>query len=277
MKKICAITMVREDDYFLKKWIAYYGSQLEKKNLYIFFDGKDQDIPDFCEGTNTMLCDRVKGQVTKADKGRILFLSKQANKLLQKYDLVIGTDVDEFLVVDPATGLSLSEYLNKLHINTSISGLGVDVGQHLQKEKKLDPERPYLEQRHFGYLSSRYTKASVIATSVTWGSGFHRVKHRNFHIDPNLYLFHFGCIDLDMLKERIQNSDRLANGWSRHLNKRARTIYIISRKKASNWETTVPKIRLMEKILRPIFAWNKPSTYGLKQVVEIPERFRKIL
>ena len=45
------------------------------------------------------------------DKTRILLLSSLANKLFKKgYDIVIGCDCDEFLIVDPALKTSLKEY-----------------------------------------------------------------------------------------------------------------------------------------------------------------------
>ena len=51
MKKIAALTMVRNDDFYLRKWVEYYGAQLGRENLYIWFDGTDQTIGDFCAGT----------------------------------------------------------------------------------------------------------------------------------------------------------------------------------------------------------------------------------
>ena len=33
MKKIAALTMVRNDDFYLRKWVEYYGAQLGKENL----------------------------------------------------------------------------------------------------------------------------------------------------------------------------------------------------------------------------------------------------
>ena len=44
MKKIAALTMVRNDDFYLRKWVEYYGAQLGRENLYIWFDGTDQTI-----------------------------------------------------------------------------------------------------------------------------------------------------------------------------------------------------------------------------------------
>ena len=101
MKKICAMTMVRNDEFYLRRWVEYYGNQLGKENLRVYFDGEDQQVPDFCEGVYTELRPRVAGNVAKSDKGRINFLSSRAALLFEQgYDLVIGTDVDEFLIVD---------------------------------------------------------------------------------------------------------------------------------------------------------------------------------
>ena len=46
-------------------------------------------------------------------------------------DLVIGTDVDEFLIVDPMLGVSLAEYLSTAEVRGSLSALGLDVVRHL--------------------------------------------------------------------------------------------------------------------------------------------------
>ena len=51
MKKIAAITMVRNDDFYLKHWTRYYGAELGEENLYIYLDGKDQKLPDWSRKT----------------------------------------------------------------------------------------------------------------------------------------------------------------------------------------------------------------------------------
>ena len=70
--------MVRNDAFFLRKWTAYYGAQLGEENLYVYLDGKDQPLPDWCPKAHIIPCDRVCGQVVRADKGRIRFLSARA-------------------------------------------------------------------------------------------------------------------------------------------------------------------------------------------------------
>lgn len=277
MKRICALTMVRNDEFFLRKWVGYYGAQLGMENLYIFFDGTDQKIPDFCEGANAMVRERVPGQVAAADRGRIDYLSAQAAELLKRYDLVIGTDVDEFLIPDPSTGMSLAEFLSALPERKTYSGLGVDVGQHLDREAEIDPSRPFLSQRSFARLSTRYSKSTVISAPVAWGSGFHRVRNVNFHIVKDLYLFHFGCVDMKRLEAKFSDPDKIASGWLRHLRKRARTVFDVTESVARSWDRWVPVARTVQNSVRPPYAWNKPAMFSLKVVVEIPERFRQIV
>lgn len=279
-KRIAVLTMVRNDNFFLSKWVEYYSGQFGRENLYVWFDGKDQLVPAFCEGVNTETVPHIEGNVRAADKGRIDFLSEKAVFLFGRYDMVIGTDVDEFLVVDPSTGKSLKEFLSEKSCRTalnSISGLGVDVGQHLEKEFPIKESVPFLRQRHYAKLSTRYSKTSVLLSPVPWGSGFHRTRKGNFHIVKDLYLFHFGCVDLGCIEEKMKDKDLTEAGWSRHLRKRAETIYLVSKKKALSWERTVPVVRRLQNTVRPPYCWNKPAMFEAKVVIEIPERFGGIV
>ena len=278
MKRIAALTMVRNDDFFLRKWVAYYGRELGKENLYVVFDGLDQNVPDFCAGVNAEVVEHVQGNVREADRGRIDLLSELAGRLFARYDMVIGTDVDEFLVVDPLDGRSLSEFLSQTETRLpSISGLGVDVGQKLGEEDAIDASRPFLSQRGYAKLSTRYSKASVLLRPVAWGSGFHRTRKGNFHIVRNLYLFHFGCVDLDRIKAKMNDGELAAAGWTRHLRKRAETIYLVSRRKALDWDRATMIARAVQNIFRPPYAWNKPSMFEARIVVRIPARFGDII
>lgn len=278
MKKIAAITMVRDDDFFLRRWVDYYGNQLGRDNLYILFDGQDQVVPDFCRGTNTYVHSRLSNKIVEGERMRLGLLSEKAAELLSNgYDIVIGVDCDEFIVVDPALKQSLPEFLSNQKIDPTISPLGIDIGQNLEKETEIDPEKGFLEQRRFGFLDTRYTKGSIISKSVRWGRGFHRVKGHNFHICPDLYLFHFGCIDMERMRERFMNPDRIGGTSTRHFNKRTRTISIVTNTQAKDFDATVGVARRIQTYVRPVYAWNKPAMLGRKLVVEIPERFKKLI
>ena len=279
LKRIAALTMVRNDDMFLRKWVDYYGERLGRENLYVYFDGEDQQVPEFCRGVNTRVIPRQQGNVVATDRARAAFISGEAARLFgEGYDMALGMDVDEFLVVDPERGIGLREFLSGLDARrATYSGLGVDVGQIVGSEPAIDPSRPFLSQRSRGWLYPRYTKATILTRPEQWGSGFHRVRGRNFHIVKDLYLIHLGGVDIDRIKSRLGERERVEAGWSRHLKKRARTILTVSRLCPRPWRPTVGRIALLQSLLRPIFAWNKPSLWGRRVVVEIPERFRDLV
>ena len=110
-----------------------------------------------------------------------------------------------------------------------------------------------------------------------WGSGFHRIKGHNFHIDPNLYLFHTGSIDLKMIEDRMKDNDLLSTGRLKHIQKRAKTIYVVTGAKIREWDRTVGFVRWIQQHVRPLNSWNKPWNPITKFVVRIPERFVGIL
>ena len=278
MKRIAALTMVRNDDFFLQKWVEYYGRELGRENLYIYFDGLDQNVPDFCKGTHAEAVEKIGSSVVAAEKGRLGFLSEKARLLLATgYDLVIGVDADEYLVNDPSIGKSLRQFLSDCKIGVSLSGLGLDFGQKLGKERALTLSEPFLHQRKYAQIGTRYTKPSVVGRPCVWGSGFHRVKGHNFHICPDLYLMHFGYSDKNIIEGRFKDSDRIAQGWERHIKKRSRTIRLVTELKARSFARWTTIARKLEAIARPPYAWNKPGLFGLRIIVEIPERFKDIL
>ncbi len=271
-KKIAAITMARDDEFFLSRWIAYYGKQFGTENLYILLDGTDQTEPKNAGKAHITKLPHEPMSRAAGDKYRIGKLSELATELLKTYDIVIGCDSDEFLIVDPNTNKSLATYLSNLTIKTSVSGLGLDVGQNLNCESKLDMDAPFLEQREFALLSTRYTKPVVKTTTQPWGSGFHSVRGKNFHIDKNLYLLHFGAIDLNMLENKA--AARGAD-WLNHLRRRGNgTINAVTNSKISG-EKWLKIARIMQQIFRPIYAFDKPGMLGIKRVVKIPARFKK--
>ena len=278
LKHIAALTMVRNDDFFLEKWVDYYGRELGKENLYIYYDGEDQAVADICQGTNAFLHPKIGNQVVAAEKERLRFLSEKAAELFGKgYELVIGVDADEYIVVDPKKGQSLKEYLSNQDIDVCLSPLGLDFGQKLGEEEDLTSERTFLSQRHYAQIGTRYTKPSIIAKPCRWGSGFHRVKGHNFHIAKDLFLLHFGYADKKILGERLGDADRMAQGWEKHIYKRSRTIKYATEKKAHDFDRWTRFARICQTWCRPPYALNKPAMFELRIVVKIPERFDHVL
>ena len=272
LKKIAAITMARNDNFFLTRWIKYYGNEIGYENLYIYLDGTDQEIPKNAGAAHITKLPHTDMSRTIGDKYRIGLMNDLSRELLKKYDIVIGCDCDEFLIVDPKTNQTLAEYLSKIKIKNTVSGLGLDIGQNMNTEHELDINAPLLEQREYALLSTRYTKPVVKNAPLDWGRGFHSINGHNFHIDKNLYLLHFGAVDMKMLERKA--TARGAD-WLNHLHRRGNgTITAVSTLPARK-EKWLKIARIIQTYARPIYALDKPGMLGIKRVVKIPSRFKK--
>ena len=271
LKKIAAITMARNDNFFLTRWIKYYGNEIGYENLYIYLDGTDQEIPKNAGAAHITKLPHTDMPRTTGDKYRIGLMNDLARKLLKTYDIIIGCDCDEFLIVDPKTNQTLAEYLSKIKIKNTVSGLGLDIGQNMNTEHELDINAPLLEQREYALLSTRYTKPVVKNVPLDWGRGFHSIDGHNFHIDKNLYLLHFGAVDMKMLE---QKASARGSDWLNHLHRRGNgTITAVSTLPAHG-EKMLHIARIIQTYVRPIYALDKPGMLGLRRVVKIPSRFK---
>ena len=271
LKKIAAITMARNDEFFLTRWIKYYGEMIGTENLYIYLDGTDQKIPKNAGTANITKLPHTDMTRSVGDKYRIGLINDLAKKLLKTYDIVIGCDCDEFLIVDPAVNKNLAEYLSELKIKNTVSGLGLDIGQNMKMEQTLDITKPILEQREYALLSTRYTKPVVKNAPLDWGSGFHSISGHNFHIDKNLYLLHFGAVDMQMLEHKAASR---GPDWLNHLRRRGNgTINAVTNLPAHD-EKWMKYARIIQTLARPIYAFDKPGMFGIQRVVKIPARFK---
>ena len=272
LKKIAAITMARNDEFFLSHWIKYYGDEIGTENLYIYLDGTDQVTPKNAGAAHIKKLPHTDMPRAAGDKYRIGLMNDLARELLKSYDIVIGCDCDEFLIVDTNTNKTLAEYLSGIKIKNTVSGLGLDVGQNMNCESTLDASAPILPQREYALLSTRYTKPVVKNAPVDWGAGFHSISGHNFHIDKNLYLLHFGAVDMQMLEQKA--AARGAD-WLNHLRRRGNgTINAVTNLPARD-EKWLRRARILQTFARPIYALDKPGMFGLKRVVKIPSRFKK--
>ncbi|MDX9772188.1 MAG: glycosyltransferase family 2 protein [Bacteroidales bacterium] len=276
-KRIGVVSMVRNDSFFITKWIDYYSQQVGQENLFLVLDGLDQELPRGYGHINVIRLPQRALNRTRGDRNRARLISYFARLLFHRYDIVIAHDIDEYLVIDPDCRQSFADFFQKPIKSASLSALGLDVGQHLKLELPIDPARPFLEQRSYAHVSARYTKAVVATRPLTWGSGFHRVKGRNFHIDPNLYLFHFGMVDYDLSRAKIGDKSLMEAGWQGHLGRRYELFELITNNPIIDNGNFLKQARRRQGLFRPLYAINKPGMLKEKPVIRIPERFRNIV
>lgn len=273
-KRIAALTSVRNGNHFLTRWVAHHGEAFGFENLFVIVDGHDQEIPLLPKEVNVQREEYVAQSRVSGDKKRAARASNLAAHLFeQNYDLVFGSDVDEFLVVDPHCNETLSSYLSRLEIKDCLSALGIDVARNANEEGPLDWQQRFLSQRHYGIISDRYTKTNILARPLQWGSGFHRVKGKQFKIDPHLFLFHFGSVDDFETARRTDDTDRRSSGWSAHQERRNLVSKEISETPAVDGDIRFENARRSLSRARSLLVWNKPRPLREQRVVRIPKRF----
>jgi hypothetical protein len=286
--KVACITTVHNDRIFLTKWIEYYGSNFGRKSLFVILDGLDQTIPDGCAGVNFLHLRRRNwaAEVRNMSMRRVVMehnrsraISDLARTLWQyDYEAVIATDVDEYLIADPAHHVNLDAFIQSQEPrHATLSGLGLDVVQRLGVETAIDPTQSFLQQRRVAVVSNAYTKPVLAFRPVTWGSGLHRVKGRNFHISPDLFLVHLGMIDYETAMGRANDPKLLSAGWGPHMQRREKLFREVEAATPIDGDPIFAWARQRMTWRRRIFAWNKPAKLPGPPIIVIPDRLRNVL
>lgn len=286
--KVACITTVRNDRIFLRKWIDYYGTNFGRQSLFVIIDGLDETIPEGFEGVNFLHLRHRDwaSEVSNVPMRRVVMehhrsraISDLARTLWRyDYDAVIATDVDEFLIADPARHGSLNDFIQAHKPRTStLSGLGLDVVQDLKTEPAIDPARPFLAQRRVAVISNAYTKPVLAFRPVTWGAGLHRVKRRNFHISQDLFMLHFGMIDYEVAMGRANDPNLISAGWGPHMQRREKLFRDVEAATPVGGEALFGWARQRMTWRRKILAWNKPARLPGPPVVTLPARFATVL
>lgn len=179
----------------LPRWVSYYRSQFGADNLVVLDDGSDDSSTDDPGCPVLRLPRRSDPDVPFA-----AYKARVANKLgaclLESYDYVMFTDVDEFIVADPRRYASLTDYITQHSDAEVIAPLGMNLLHVPPGEQPLERDRPLLAQRRHVKLVPRMCKPAIKRVPARWLSGTHGVA-RPFDIRSDLFLVHAKFADFD--------------------------------------------------------------------------------
>ena len=97
MQTVAAVTMVREDIFFLKAWLRHYADQFGRENCYIIHHGRGEEVADLAAGCNVI---GLPGDPHKNfDMKRWRLLNGIVEGLRAYYKYVVVGDVDELVVL----------------------------------------------------------------------------------------------------------------------------------------------------------------------------------
>lgn len=204
--RVAVITMTRDEAAMLPRWVGYYGSQVGNDNLFVIddnsVDGSTDQLP--C----TVL--RLPPGPWKANwmQTRIDLVNSLSRGLLSCFDVVVFTDVDEFLVPDPRRHSGLRAFLQARADSDVVGALALNVLHDPGGEAPLEEDRPVLAQRRLVAFAPGMCKPLVKRRPAPWLQGFHGIK-APYVIDPELLLLHLKYADAEALAEVADRRQRI--------------------------------------------------------------------
>ncbi len=189
------ITMVHNESVFLPIWLRYYSRFFAPSDIYVL-DNETTDGSTREDGFVRIPVER--GEVDHTWMVRTV--EGLQHELMDRYDVVVVTDVDEIITPIPTLG-TLGSYLDRFD-EEWVNCLGYELIHMRDREPPLDLARPVLDQRRFWYFNGAYDKAAIATVPMSWRPGFHGRTDYAFQPDPDLRLIHLHRMDYEICLER---------------------------------------------------------------------------
>lgn len=208
---VAVVTMVRDDLFFLKIWLAHYGAQFGRENLYIINHGRGEDVARLAEGCNII---GIPGEAQKNfDMKRWRLLNNLVNGLRGYYTHVIVGDIDELVVIDPADGRSLLEFLQQARKGRVLTPLGLEVIHRIDQED-APIEGPVLGPRRHVRLAPHYSKPCIVSVGTKIARGGHFTQFDQLFTPDCLYLLHLKFCDFGEYVSAMNRRNAVTEGMS---------------------------------------------------------------
>jgi hypothetical protein len=189
-----AITMVRDDPFFLAAWLRHYGAMLGRENCYVVNHGGGAGVAQQAEGCNVIA---IPGTAHRNfDMKRWRLLNGLVSGLRMYYDHVIVGDVDELVVVDPAEGMTLLEWLKDQPLRRVLTPLGLEVIHRVDIEREPITDKIIGPRRHVR-LAPHYSKPCILSVGTKTARGGHFTESSKLFTPDPLYLLHLKFCDFD--------------------------------------------------------------------------------
>ncbi|MHA7874486.1 glycosyltransferase family protein [Roseivivax sp.] len=187
-----ALTMVRDDTFFLDKWLRYYGGLFGRENCYVVNHGRGAEVAEMAAGCNVI---GLPGQADPMfERKRWRLLNGMVAGLLGYYAHVVVGDVDELVVMDPAMGQDLLGWLATKRRPRVYTPIGLDVIHRIDREEAPVGDHVLGPRRHVKLLPY-HSKPCVLGRPAQLSRGGHYAKAENLNTPEGLYLFHLKFCD----------------------------------------------------------------------------------
>ena len=192
MQTVAAVTMVRDDAFFLAAWLRHYGGLFGRENCYVINHGRGEAVAEQAAGCNVI---GIPGDPHRNfDVKRWGLLNNLVGGLRRYYRHVIVGDVDELVVADPEFGQDLKAFLEAAPEGRILTPVGLEVVHRIDIEA-APIEGAILGPRRHVRLAPHYSKPCVISTPAKLSRGGHFAQYPKLHTPDQLYLMHLKFCD----------------------------------------------------------------------------------
>lgn len=203
---VAAVTMVRDDAFFLTAWLRHYGRMFGRENCYVINHGRGEAVADLAKGCNII---GIPGDPHKNfDMKRWRLLNNLVAGLKGYYRHVIVGDVDELVVIDPDKGQTLLEYLSVTPEKQVITPLGLEVIHRIDLEPEAITDHIIGPRRHVR-PAPHYSKPCIVSTGTKIARGGHFTQYPKLHAPDFLYLLHLKFCDFATYAEAMDRRNRI--------------------------------------------------------------------
>jgi hypothetical protein len=206
------LTIVHDEAAFFPIWLRYYSRFFAPDDVYVL----DHETTDGSTEGGGFTRIPVAHDCVDMRWLRDTIQAKQ-HELIERYDVVLITDVDEIVAPDPATG-TLGDYIDRFD-KPFVNCVGYELLHQRSEERPYDPELPILNQRHYWFPNFAYSKPVLAREPMEWHLGFHARMDGQADFDKSLHLIHLHRMDYDLclarhrLRHQMEWSERdLAKG-----------------------------------------------------------------
>lgn len=205
---IAAVTMVWNDAFFLRKWVAYYGPLLGARNLYVVAHGQNDYIKDIPGDFNVVQVPRDPADIY-FDRRRWALLSHLTSGLTRYHKAVICTDVDEILLPTQPGG-ALPDIIENLPPDAHFLMPGFEVFPQSANPPK-DPAKAIGDTVGSAVFAPFYSKAAIAQRDIQFYPGGHGIEGEPFEMTHDLMLLHLKYLNTTELERRNSLRRELAN------------------------------------------------------------------
>jgi hypothetical protein len=210
------ITIVHNEPVFLPIWLRYYSRFFAPEDIFVL---DNDSAPGTLPEAGFV---RIPASHDTVDHTwMVRTVERLQHELIERYDMVLVTDVDEIVAPHPRCG-DLGGYLDDFG-EEWVNCIGYELLHQPDREPAIDLSAPILAQRSCWFINGGYDKPALATTPMHWRPGFHGRQDFGMRFDPDLRLIHLHRMDYDLClaRHRARSAKRWAEadadaGWAVH-------------------------------------------------------------